>query len=247
MMITTSVTHMEWDEPPRANSNGLTVGWVLSLGVHVVGLTVLLLWLKATPSVPVASAVTVTLTMQAPVPAVEPKPAVEQVAPLEPSTLTNKVVDAEVVNPPIANTVAVETSDAKKNVPETDVITTGESGLFRYENQVSVSPEQALRAAGRTSAHPSAAFDPRINQQRKEAQRLANLAPAIRAETIKTEQTIAGQTLVRSETGCAVLLESAGSDRLDGPHWAFASCGDKSSSDQFADRLRETMTNRGGR
>ncbi|WGO98741.1 hypothetical protein QFX18_01530 [Saccharophagus degradans] len=235
-MITTPVTNMEWDEPPSIRSAGIPVGWLLSLVLHTVGLTLLWFWLKASPT-PQNTSVMVTLNVQQPVapaiPVEPPKPV--SVAPIPPKP----------VAVPSANKSEPNVSEVK--TVETEVVTTGESGLFRYDNEASVSVEQALHASRSANSNPTAAFDPRINRQRQEAQRLANLAPAIKAEAVKTEQTIAGQTLVRTETGCAVLLETVGADRLDGALWAYAPCGNKSGSDQFADRLREAMTNRGGR
>lgn len=234
-MITTQLTHTEWNEPDATPKlAGMPVYWCISLVLHGLGLAVLWFWLgtgSVLAPVPVTSTpVNITLkhtaTRPAPIAATEPTPA---------TTSTEQA--------PVSKPAVPVDAELKKDVTKTATVTRGQSGLFRYDNNVSVSAEAILQEAEAVGRTPTQAFDPRVNKLRKEAQRLANLAPAVREETIKTKISIAGQTLVRTEAGCAVLLELQGASRLDGPLWAGTTCGGKNASDKFADRLSDAIRN----
>lgn len=227
--------HLDWGGATR-----LTLGWALSCGVHVVGLALLWWWLSSQSDLPVAQATSVKITLSPSVKASQPTQLThpDQIDERERLDSPDRLDSPERVNS--HEQVAGPEPEPKpihrpqSAVNETAAKSISPTGLFRYSDP----------APSNAQPNTSTVFDSRVSAKQSEARRRAALTPAEKEETVKTQTSIAGQTLVQTDTGCAVVLEFKQADRLDGNPWAPTSCNEKSESEKMADRLRSAIQTR---
>lgn len=217
---------------PDSFAKRLSIGWCLSILLHMPALWLFGVWISELKE------------LSKPIDVERKKPSEELIvtlkaAPLEPPIDVNreqKVEPSELLSreTAVASPAPEAPAEPLKEVV-VEAVTTGESGLMRYEFNESTAPALS------TSASPTEAFAPRIERDRAEARRVAALKPALREETVSTERSIAGQLVMKTETGCAVLIELPGASRLDAQNWAYVGCNEQSQSERMADGMRSAL------